>query len=130
GVTATSNGSVPTAMSVPTLVRVATSMVDTVLSSAFATKAVLPSGVIAMPLGFVPTAILDGFKVSVATSIVATAFKLTLARVTNAVLPSGVIATSLANEPMDGNRMSFLASVRASIVDTRSSAPAGTNAVV
>ena len=59
-------------MSVGFLVRVATSIVDTVPLPLLATKAVLPSGVIATPAGSVPTVMSVGFLVRVATSIVDT----------------------------------------------------------
>src|SRR5262249_60975206 len=55
GVTASTNGFEPTVMSVGSLVRVATSIVDTVSLPLLATKAVLPSGVTATPPGNGPT---------------------------------------------------------------------------
>src|SRR6266540_463462 len=115
----------PTATSVGFLVRVATSIVETVLSLALVTKAGVPFGVIATSLGDPPTGMLDGFRVLVATSMVATALR--PVSTTNAVLPSGEIATALAKLPVPENRMSFgsLVRVGASIVDTRSSPPAG-----
>jgi hypothetical protein len=54
-VIATPSGSVPTVMSVGSLVLVWTSIVDTVEPRMLVTKAVLPSGVIASPTGNDPT---------------------------------------------------------------------------
>ena len=59
-------------MSVGFLVLVFTSIVDTELLPPLATKAVLPSGVTATPIGSVPTGMSVGFLVLVFTSIVDT----------------------------------------------------------
>jgi hypothetical protein len=93
-VIATLPGCVPTGMSVGSLVRVFTSMVDTVPLSTLVTKAVLPSRVIATPFGNVPTGMSVGCSVLVFTSIVDTVPLGKPARprspwVTKAVLPSG-----------------------------------------
>src|SRR6266536_4696552 len=99
GVIATWVGNEPTAMSLGFLALVFTSIVDTesplgksvAPKLALVTKAVLPSGVTATPLGFVPTGMSVAFLVLVFTSIVDTVALRGLA--TKAVLPSGVIAT-------------------------------------
>src|SRR6266536_251403 len=99
GVIATWVGNEPTAMSLGFLALVFTSIVDTesplgksvAPKLALVTKAVLPSGVTATPLGFVPTAMSVACLVRVFTSTVDTVALRGLA--TKAVLPSGVIAT-------------------------------------
>src|SRR5262249_30652245 len=62
----------PTLMSVASLVRVFTSIVDTMPLRVFATKAVLPSGVTAIAVGNEPTGMSVGCLVRVFTSIVDT----------------------------------------------------------
>src|SRR5262249_22977245 len=106
GVSASPNAFGPTAMSAGFLVRVLTSMVDTEPPNALATNAVLPSRVIATPIGIEPnvtpagtepTAMSFGSLVLAVTSIVATEPPWLL--VTNAVLPSGVNATPHGSRP-------------------------------
>ena len=102
-------------MSVGFLVLVFTSIVDTVPLPLLVTKAVLPSGVTATPIGHVPTGMSVGFLVLVFTSIVDT---VPLSRlVTKAVLPSGVTATPSGTEPT-AMSVGFLVLVFTSIVDT------------
>src|SRR5262249_31246479 len=80
GVTATRRGFPPTVTSSErSVVLVLTSMVDTVLLSVLATKAVLPSGVIASATGVSPTGMSVGSLVRVFTSIVDTESLPTLA---------------------------------------------------
>src|SRR5262249_47819154 len=90
-------------------------IVDTVPLALLATKAVLPSGVIATPNGPEPTAISVGSLVLVFTSMVDTVPLAALA--TKAVLPSGVIATWTAPAPTV-IAVGCLVQVVASIVDT------------
>src|SRR5262249_43682104 len=117
GVTATWTGDEPTMMSVGSLVRVFTSIVDTVGLPKLATKAVLPSGVTATPAGKVPTGMSVGSLVLLVTSIVDTVPPPLL--VTKAVLPSGVTATPNGCEPTVMS-VGFLVLVLTSIVDTES----------
>src|SRR5262249_38684118 len=108
-------------MSLGSSVRVFTSIVDTEPLSLLTTKAVLPSGVIATPMGNAPTAMSLGSFVPVFTSIVDTVSLALL--VTNAVLPSGVTATFMGLLPtkMAEGRVVL---VFASIVETE--LPVGT----
>src|SRR5262245_35604985 len=95
----------PTGMSVRCLVVVFTcfvvivftEVVGSVTGLELVTRAVLPSGVIATPFGFAPTAMSVGCLVLVFTSIVDTVPLRLL--VTKAVLPPGVIAASSGEEP-------------------------------
>ena len=113
-------------MSVGSLVLVFTSIVDTVplpgtigpgASKPLVTKAVLPSGVTATPIGRGPTGMSVGFLVLVFTSIVDTVPLSLLA--TKAVLPSGVTATPTGIVPT-AMSVGFLVLVFTSIVDTES----------
>src|SRR6266536_566290 len=79
-------------MSVGSLVRVFTSIVDTESPPKLVTKAVLPSGVTATPFGCAPTVMSVGFFALVFTSMVETV--LLMSSVTKTVLPSGVTATA------------------------------------
>src|SRR5262249_29800106 len=123
GVTRTLIGVPPTGISVGFLVPVFTSIVATELAPgsdpaarlARVTKAVLPSGVIATPLGKFPTGMSAGFLVLVLTSMVDT---LPLALlVTTAVLPSCVIASPNGPVPA-GMSAGLLVLVFTSMVDT------------
>src|SRR5262249_41001619 len=113
-------------MSVGFLVLDFTSMVDTVPLALLATKAVLPSGVIATPNGPVPVPMSVGFLVLVLTSIVDTVPPTALA--TKAVLPSGVTASWI-GPPPTAMSVGFLVPVFASIVDTVSLMPLATKTV-
>src|SRR5262245_63422425 len=72
GVTATPNGLTPTGMSSGCLVRVFTSIVDTVPLPVLVTKAVLPWGVKATAYALAPTVVSVGRLTRVFTSIVLT----------------------------------------------------------
>src|SRR5262249_54219697 len=122
-------------MSVGFLVRVFTSIVDTVSLTSLATKAVLPSGVTttrgALPgrggsTAFDATIMSAGFFVLVFTSIVHTVAP---ALVTNAGLPSG--ATAHANGPVPtAMSVGFLVRVPTSMVESVPLRPLVTKAVV
>src|SRR5262249_61170715 len=97
---ATVPGDAPTGMSVGSLVRVFTSIVDTVPLWTLATKTVLPSCVTTIPFGYTPTGMSVGFLVRVFTSIIDT---VSLTRLgTKAVLPAGVVAIAIGDGPADG----------------------------
>src|SRR4029450_13912668 len=84
-------------MSAGCLVPVFTSIVDTVPLPKVVTKAVLPSGVTATPLGFVPTVMSSGCLVLVFMSIVDTVSLWVLP--TRAVLPPRASAIPPGDEP-------------------------------
>src|SRR5262249_12533493 len=92
------------------------------------TKAVLPSGVIATPVGAEPTVMSVGFLVLVFTSIVDTELLLAPLWAMKAVLPSGVTATPSGNTPT-GRSVGFFVLVFPSIVD-RVPIPLTTRAVL
>src|SRR5262249_15475625 len=101
-------------MSVRSLVRVLTSIVDTELPPLLATKTVFPSRVIACGSGLGPTGISMGFLVRVFTSIVETVSPTRLP--TKAVLPSGVNTIPSGGAPT-GMSVGFLVRLFPSIHD-------------